>query len=166
MSRGWEAVLERMQVAPRDRILVLGGADSALTRQLAGLARDGLVLAVDASDEAVRQARRLSVQIDNLMFVLGSPDQIPWQEDFFTKLVGVFSEAWPDPKRAAGEIYRVLEPGGWAWLLEAPEHWAALLTMAGFDPVHPLRLSGDPPAWLLEAQEPPRPRYPANRSLY
>ena len=109
-----ELVIPLMRIAPNDRILHLGSGDGSATRQLARMAHNGLAVGVDPSDDSVRLARRLSAEIDNLMFVLGSPDQIPWQGDFFTKVLCL-------ERTDGGDVFRVLAPGGRAFLLGPAE---------------------------------------------
>jgi SAM-dependent methyltransferase len=139
-----------MGVGPRDRILHLGIADGAATRRLARLAPEGLALGVDPSDERVRQARRDSIDLDNVMFVTGSPEGIPWKEDFFSLVItGELAAGWPRPERAALEIGRVLAPGGRLILLEPAERWAGLLADVGFQSIR---------SWDLPVLEAVKPR--------
>lgn len=164
-----EKTIELMQVRRDDRSIDLGCGSGWATRWLARLAPNGLAVGVDISDEMVRLARRLSVEIENVMFVPGSADQIPWQEDFFSVLLSVESAFyWPEPDRAAGEIFRVMAPGGrvfvllnfyqenplshrWRQALQVPMHlksaaeWAALFAAAAFDPVQTRQIPDDSP---------------------
>jgi SAM-dependent methyltransferase len=115
-----------IDVQPGDRVLHLGCGDGAATRDFAR--RASLVLGVDASDETVRHARRLAVEIDNLMFVTGSPEEVPWQQSFFTVVVS----DWP---RAVREIFRVSAPGARVYIMSPPPEGEDLLRAAGFDQV-------------------------------
>lgn len=150
-----DRVIDLMQVAPRDRILDLGCGEGAATRRLARLARDGMALGVDSSDDKVRAARRLSVEIENVMFVLGSPEAIPWRDDFFSALLSAEpGREWLHPDRAAREIFRVMAPGGRVFVVDPLSDWADLFTAAGFDPVETRRIREDPPAPVLAATKP------------
>jgi len=145
-----EAVIEKLHVVPADRILDLGCGDGASSRRLARLASGGLAIGVDTSDDMVRLARRLSVDIENLMFVLGSPEEIPWQEDFFSKVLRATSnETWPHSERAAREIFRVVAPGGLVFALGS--EWENDLAAAGFCSIqsHPT-----PAGILIEGRKP------------
>jgi len=120
-----------IELHPQDRVLHLGCGDGAATRDFAR--RASLVLGVDTSDEAVRRARRLAVEIENLMFVSGSPEGVPWQESFFTVVV---SEAPPDDwPRALREIFRVTAPDARVYIMNPPPEGEDLLRAAGFDQV-------------------------------
>jgi len=111
-------VLDRMQLAPTDNVLDVGCGAGWLSRMLAERVPEGRVVGMDISDEMIRRARSASVDIDNLMFVVGEVDEIPWEAGFFTKAVSVESAYyWPDPARGLREIFRVLREGGSAWVL-------------------------------------------------
>lgn len=144
-----DRILDLIEIAPGDRILHIGCGDGAMTRRLAGLAPSGLTVGVDESDEMVRQARKLSIEMPNLMFVLGSTEEIPWKEDFFSLLL---CEGGGAPAgRAAGEMARVLAPGGRAYIVGRGAGWPELLAEAGFDPVRPHAMGE---AFVIEAGKP------------
>jgi ubiquinone/menaquinone biosynthesis C-methylase UbiE len=78
----------------------------------------GQVVGVDISDEMVRRARAASKDFDNVLFVWGSAQQIPWEENFFDKVLSV--EAfyyYPDQERVLAELFRVMAPRGRMFLL-------------------------------------------------
>jgi hypothetical protein len=41
------------------------------------------------------------------MFVPGLPDEIPWKDGFFTRVVDSRAGDWPNPQRVAAELKRV-----------------------------------------------------------
>ena len=134
-----------IEVGPRDRVLHLGFGEGSATRDFARRASSGLVLGVDSSGDAVRLARKLSVEIENIMFVLGSHEQVPWQGDFFSLVV---SQAAPqDWERAAREMFRVTAPGGRVYVEPPPPGGEAVFQAAGFEAV---RIDG----LRLEARKP------------
>ena len=111
-------VLEKMRLAPTDNILDVGCGAGWLSRRLAQLVREGRVVGLDISDEMVRHARRLSVDFDNLLFVTGEVQEIPWEPNFFSHAISIESSYyWPDPASGICDILRVLKPGGSAWML-------------------------------------------------
>ena len=140
-----DAVVDLIGVRPNDRVLDLGCGEGASTRRLARLASNGLALGVDASDDNVRQARRLSVEIENVMFVLGSPEAIPWQDDFFSVLLAREPVAEP----VAREMFRLLAPGGRAFVLQSGSE---PLVAAGFEAVRSLTPPGG--GVVVEARKP------------
>jgi arsenite methyltransferase len=118
-----EKTLRRMDLRPGDRVLDLGCGSGWATRLLARLTADGpkgfgQVVGLDISDEMVRQARAASKDFDNIMFVQGSAAQIPWEENFFDKVLSVESfYYYPDQDRALAELFRVMAPHGRLFIL-------------------------------------------------
>ncbi len=107
-----------MQIEPTDNILDLGCGAGWLSRILAQRVPQGRVVGMDISDEMIRHAREASVANENLVFVVGGVDEIPWEANFFSRVISVESSYyWPDPARGLREIYRVLAEGGSAWIL-------------------------------------------------
>ena len=111
-------VLEKMRLAPTDNILDVACGAGWLSRRLAKSVPEGRVVGTDISDEMIRHARRASVDFENLMFVTGEVQEIPWEANFFSHAISVESSYyWPDPATGIREIFRVLKPGGSAWIL-------------------------------------------------
>jgi arsenite methyltransferase len=130
-------VLEKMRLTPADNVLDLGCGSGWLSRRLSKVVPEGRVVGMDISDEMIRVARRNSVDRDNLLFITGQVAEIPWEPNFFTHAISVESAYyWPDPAAGAKEIFRVLRPGGSAWILinyyrDNPHghQWGALLSV-------------------------------------
>lgn len=111
-------VLEKMRLGPADNVLDVGCGAGWLSRRLAKLLPQGRVVGMDVSDEMIRRARRASVDFENLMFVTGEAEAIPWEPNFFSHAISVESSYyWPDPAAGIREIFRVLRPGGSARIL-------------------------------------------------
>jgi arsenite methyltransferase len=152
-------VLEKMRLAATDNVLDVGCGAGWLSRRLAKLVSEGRVVGMDISDEMIRHARRASIDVHNLMFVTGEVAQIPWQPNFFSHSISVESSYyWPDPATGIRELFRVLHPGGSAWILInyyrdnphchqwggllavkthllSAEEWAGMFRSAGFSEV-------------------------------
>ena len=149
--------LRRMDVQAGDRVLDLGCGSGWATRLLAKIAGDsGRVVGLDVSGEMVKQAREASANVQNIEFVRGSAEQIPWQDAFFDKVLSVESfYYYADQDRALDELSRVMRPGGrlfilinlyrdneyslqWVHLLKVPVHvrsaaeYAEMFRMHGF----------------------------------
>jgi ubiquinone/menaquinone biosynthesis C-methylase UbiE len=118
-----EKTMHRMGLRPGERVLDLGCGSGWATRLLARLVSEGpagfgQVVGVDISDEMIRQARTASKDFDNVMFVVGSATQIPWEENFFDKVLSVESfYYYPDQDRALAELFRVMAPRGRLFIL-------------------------------------------------
>jgi ubiquinone/menaquinone biosynthesis C-methylase UbiE len=115
--------MRRMDLRPGERVLDLGCGSGWATRLLARTVGNGpqgsrLVVGVDISDEMVRQAQDASKTFDNVTFVVGSAAQIPWEEDFFDKVLSVESfYYYPDQDKALTELFRVMAPHGRLFIL-------------------------------------------------
>lgn len=111
-------VVERMQLVATDNVLDVGCGSGWLVRRLAKLVPNGRVVGMDISDEMIRLARRASKDFENVLYVAGEVAEIPWQANFFQHLISVESSYyWPDPAAGIQELFRVLRPGGQAWVL-------------------------------------------------
>jgi SAM-dependent methyltransferase len=111
-------VLGLMQIDPTGNILDVGCGAGWLSRILAQRVPQGRVVGMDISDEMIHRARAASVENENLVFVVGAVDEIPWEANFFTRVISVESSYyWPDPAKGIREIYRVLAEDGSAWIL-------------------------------------------------
>lgn len=118
-----EKTLRRMDLGAGERVLDLGCGSGWATRLLARLVGEGprgsgQVVGLDIADEMVRHARAASKDFDNVMFVQGSASQIPWEENFFDKVLSVESfYYYPDQDRALAELFRVMAPHGRLFIL-------------------------------------------------
>ena len=118
-----EKTIRRMELRPGERVLDLGCGSGWATRLLARFVSDGpegfgQVVGVDVSDEMIRQARAVSKDFENILYVWGSAEKIPWEENFFDKMLSVESfYYYPDQDRALMELFRVMAPRGRIFIL-------------------------------------------------
>jgi SAM-dependent methyltransferase len=149
-------VLDLMGLEPDDNVLDVGCGAGWLSRLVAERVPEGRVVGMDVSDEMIRRARRAHAALENVLFVVGGVEEIPWDANFFTRAISVESAYyWPDPAKGLAEIFRVLREGGSAWILInyyrdnphchqwterfaipvhlfSAEEWATLMGEAGF----------------------------------
>lgn len=138
-----------MQISLRDRILELDCGDGEVSVELAARVPEGLVVALDASDDCVHRARARARarELDNVLFLPGTAVEIPWKQDFFSKALS------RHPCASLGDVLRVLAPDGVFYLVadsgpdsggaaEVPtiEEWERQLEAAGFVAVGAHRL--------------------------
>jgi SAM-dependent methyltransferase len=157
-------VLEKMKLAPSDSLLDVGCGSGWLSRRIGKRVPEGRVVGMDISDEMIRIARRNSLDQHNLLFVVGEVAEIPWEPNFFSHAISVESAYyWPNPAAGIKEIFRVLRPGGTAWILInyyrdnphghqwgallavqthllSAEEWSELFRQGGFAPVRHERI--------------------------
>jgi len=163
-----QQTLALMGLKPGQRVLDLGcgagWASRLLARMVAGGEREGQVIGLDVSDEMIRRARAKSTEHENLMFIVGSAQQIPWEENFFDKVLSVESfYYYGDQERTLSELFRVMAPKGglfilinlykdnhyslrWVEELQVPvqvrseQEYLELLRDSGFEDVRAMRL--------------------------
>jgi ubiquinone/menaquinone biosynthesis C-methylase UbiE len=169
-----EKTIRRMELRPGERVLDLGCGSGWATRLLARLVADGpegfgQVVGLDVSDEMVRQARASSKDFENILYVWGSAEKIPWEENFFDKVLSVESfYYYPDQDRALMELFRVMAPRGrmfilinlykdneyslqWVHKLKVPVHvrskdeYVELLKKHAFENVEAVQIPDDTP---------------------
>lgn len=117
-----QQTLGLMDLKPGQRVLDLGcgagWASRLLAKVVGGGEQPGQVVGLDVSDEMIRRARANSTDYDNILFVVGSAQQVPWQEDFFDEVLSVESfYYYGDQGGALDELRRVMAPGGELYIL-------------------------------------------------
>ena len=104
------------------RILDVGTGPGYLPMEIAKRAPSITVVGIDATRKmiqfAYRQAREQSLA-GRLSFLVGNAYSLMFEDHSFDMVIstGVL-HAWKEPVRALGECYRVLKPGGVAWILD------------------------------------------------
>jgi ubiquinone/menaquinone biosynthesis C-methylase UbiE len=113
-----DPMLELMQLRPDERVLDLGCGSGWFCRQIASLVPQGSVMGVDVSDEMVLLGERTARDNPRITFATGTAEKLPASDSAFTRVVSVESAYyWSDPARGVRESFRVLAPGGSAWVL-------------------------------------------------
>ncbi|MGH9524811.1 MAG: class I SAM-dependent methyltransferase [Terriglobales bacterium] len=169
-----EKTIGMMDLRPGERVLDLSCGTGWCARLIARMVADGpkgfgQVVGLDISDEMVRHAREASKDFENVMYVWGSAQQIPWEENYFDKAISV--EAfyyYPDQERTLAELFRVLAPHGrfyilinlykdnpyslgWVKNLKVPVHvrseaeYVELIKAHAFEDVQAVRIPDDTP---------------------
>jgi hypothetical protein len=98
--------LQATDFSSGDKVLYLGIPAPAVVREIAARLTGGILVAIGDADE-VRTSRREFCDLLNVMFVPGTPDEIPWQDGFFSRVIDTRDGNWPDPAKVAAEIARV-----------------------------------------------------------
>jgi len=100
------------------KIIDIGCGAGGLSRKLARVATEGEVVGLDISEGYIKKLnqskeRDKSGEHKDLVFVLGSAEDIPYPDDYFDH--AVCSETfgfWSEPEKGLKEIKRVLKTGG------------------------------------------------------
>ena len=112
-----------MDLRPGERVLDLGCGSGWATRLLSRLVGEGpkalarlWVLTFPTKWFARLARRRKTSKI--FLYVWGSAQQIPWEENFFDKVLSVESfYYYADQDRALSELFRVMAPHGRMFIL-------------------------------------------------
>jgi ubiquinone/menaquinone biosynthesis C-methylase UbiE len=110
------------KLAPQARVLEVGSGPGRLATTLAEVAPDIRVTGIDIAPDMVERATALAVSsevADRVEFLVGDVASLPFPDTSFDVVVSTFSaHHWPDPAKGLAEIYRVLRPGGMAWVYD------------------------------------------------
>ena len=113
-----EQVIALMNLQPSDRVLDLGCGTGWASRRLARIATGGDIVGIDVADEMLRRAEQASAGTKNVRYIWGSAENIPSQDNFFTKVLSVESfYYYANQGKALDEVRRVLAPGGRLFIL-------------------------------------------------
>ena len=113
-----EQAIALMDLQPTDRILDLGCGTGWASRRLARIATEGEVIGIDVADEMLRRAEQASAAIRNVRYLWGSAENIPAEDNSFTKVLSVESfYYYADQGKALDELRRVMAPGGRLFIL-------------------------------------------------
>src|SRR6185369_10567571 len=119
-----EQTIAKMDLKPGDRVLDLGCGAGWATRIVAKAVsgkrgeQEGSAIGLDVADEMIARARAGSKEVENAAFVWGSAAEIPWQNDYFDKVLSVESfYYYPDQEKVLDDVRRVMAPGAKLYIL-------------------------------------------------
>ena len=95
---------------PDDRVLFLSIPPPRIAEQTAISVPRGIVVIL-ADREQIYDTRARLAHLENVMVVPATPDEIPWQDGFFSRIVDALDLVNQDPQ-IAREVKRVLSEGG------------------------------------------------------
>jgi len=107
--------IARLELQPGERVLDLGCGTGWATRLMADVvvSEQGSASGLDLSQEMIARARAASREVENVLFALGTADEIPWRDEYFHKVLCLENfYFFPDPVSVLRELHRVLLPGG------------------------------------------------------
>jgi ubiquinone/menaquinone biosynthesis C-methylase UbiE len=119
-----EQTIAKMNLQAGDRVLDLGcGAGWAtriLAKSVAGKRgeQEGHAVGIDVADEMIARARAGSKDVGNSVFVWGSAAEIPWQDQYFDKVLSIESfYYYADQEKVLDDVRRVMADGGKLFIL-------------------------------------------------
>jgi arsenite methyltransferase len=119
-----EQTFAKMDLKPGDRVLDLGCGAGWATRILAHAVagkrgpQQGHAVGIDVADEMIAKARAGSKDVENAIFAWGSAAEIPWQENYFDKVLSIESfYYYPDQEKVLDEVRRVMTSGAKLYIL-------------------------------------------------
>ena len=109
----------------KDKIIDIGCGAGGLTRKLARLVTEGEVVGLDISEGYIKKLNQSkdsdkSGDYKNLVFRLGSAENIPYPDNYFDH--AVCSESfgfWTEPEKGLTEVKRVLKPAGKLYIVNS-----------------------------------------------
>jgi ubiquinone/menaquinone biosynthesis C-methylase UbiE len=100
-------------------VLDLGSGTGYLAVQIARRAPGLQVHGIDLSRRMVKIARRHAKGVDNAQFVFGNAARLPFKDNSIDLVISTgASHHWKTPRLVFGECYRILRPGGEAWIYD------------------------------------------------
>ncbi|NHN46579.1 methyltransferase domain-containing protein [Halostella sp. JP-L12] len=139
-ERGRRRAIERLELQPGDRVLVLGCGTGA---DLPYLPADAEIIALDVAPAMVRRTAERAAELDHAVNVqVGDAGALPFADDAFDAvLLHLVLSVVPDPAAVVAETARVLAPDGCVSIFDK-------FVPAGQTPSHPRRVL-NPVARLL-----------------
>jgi Methylase involved in ubiquinone/menaquinone biosynthesis len=109
----------------KDRIIDIGCGAGGLSRKLAWIATEGEVVGLDISEGYIKKLKRSlekdkSGDYENLVFMLGSAEDIPYPDNYFDQaIISDSFGSWSVPDKGLTEINRALKPGGKLYIVNS-----------------------------------------------
>ena len=109
---------------PRGELLEIGCGPGRLAARLARRAPELRLTGVDISPDMVERASQRAARAglsERVRFEVGDAAALRFADGQFDAVLATFTlHHWPKPAAGLAEVYRVLKPGGEAWIYEVP----------------------------------------------
>jgi len=130
-----EVALDSIKLKQNELILDVGCGTGLLFQHLARAAK--LVVGIDVSSKILREARKRTEQLPNIVVIRADADYTPFQKQTFDQVFAItLLQNMPNPAETLAEIKRVSKPQSTIVVTGlkkkfAPEHFIELLNKAG-----------------------------------
>ncbi len=113
-------VISLLNLQPGLHFLDIGCGTGWAVGQIAKLVNDqGLFYGVDLSPKMIEKAKSNFSGRDHLFFAQANVESIPLDSNFFDSIICTNSfHHYPNPRKALGEMYRLLKSGGKVYILD------------------------------------------------
>jgi malonyl-CoA O-methyltransferase len=111
-----DTLVARIDVTAATQILDLGSGTGYCAQRLAGRYPDAVITNLDIAETMLVHSRE-SIKQQGQHWVCSDAQALPFREGSFDLVVSSLTLQWcPAPEHVFNELYRVLKPGGHAWI--------------------------------------------------
>lgn len=120
----------------------IGAGTGIFTRQLATLLPRAKVVGIEPSVDMRRMAQSASDHLDNISFLAGSAEELPFADSAVKLMTVATAVHWFDRPVFYAEAFRCLEPGGRLVILQNIRRWWASEWLAAYEDLHESTVDG------------------------
>lgn len=120
----WLRTLQKQTISamsPRsfNHVLDVGCGTGWAVLHISQILTEGRACGIDISPAMIQKARANAAGLENIEFKVGGAENIPYDNEQYDLVMSTSSfHHYPDPVRALREFWRILKPGGNAYILD------------------------------------------------
>jgi ubiquinone/menaquinone biosynthesis C-methylase UbiE len=120
----------------------IGAGTGIFTRQLACLLPQATVVGIEPSIDMRRMAEAASKHLDNISFLAGSAEELPFADGAVALMSAATAVHWFDRPVFYAEAFRCIEPGGRLVILQNVRRWWASEWLTAYEELHESTVEG------------------------
>lgn len=120
----------------------IGAGTGIFTRQLASLLPQATVVGIEPSTDMRRMAEAASRHLDNISFLAGSAEELPFADGAVRLMTAATAVHWFDRPVFYAEAFRCIEPGGHLVILQNVRRWWASEWLTAYEELHESTVEG------------------------